>query len=77
MYCSIFNLKCYNYKYKIPYEDIDYNIKRLKLYSSARKSVYYYNYKRRHTSLSIDERPAVTPSMAYEEKVGNLNVKEQ
>ncbi len=26
-------------------------------------------------SLCIDERPVVTPSMAYEEKGGNLNVK--
>ncbi|AGO61662.1 transposase [Ferroplasma acidarmanus Fer1] len=28
-------------------------------------------------SLSIDDRPVVTPSMAYEEKGGKLNVKEQ
>ena len=28
-------------------------------------------------SLSIDDRPVVTPSMAYEEKGGNLNVKKQ
>ena len=28
-------------------------------------------------SLSIDDSPAVTPAMAYEEKGGKLNVKEQ
>ena len=28
-------------------------------------------------SLSIDDRPVVTPSMAYVEKGGKLNVKEQ
>ena len=28
-------------------------------------------------SLSIDDRPVVTPSMAYEENGGNLNVKEK
>ncbi len=28
-------------------------------------------------SLCIDDRPVVTPSMAYEEKGGNLNAKEQ
>jgi len=28
-------------------------------------------------SLCVDERPVVTPSMAYEEKGGKLNVKEQ
>ena len=39
--------------------------------------VYHYNYERRHMSLSIDGRPVVTPSMAYEEKGGNLNVKKQ
>ena len=31
----------------------------------------------RHMTLSIDDRPVVTPSMAYEEKGGKLNVKEQ
>jgi len=41
------------------------------------KPVYCYNYKRRHTSLSIDDRSVVTPSMAYEEKGGNLNVIEE
>ena len=28
-------------------------------------------------SLSIDDRPAVTPAMAYEENGGKLNFKEQ
>jgi hypothetical protein len=28
-------------------------------------------------SLSIDDRPAVTPAMVYEEKGDKLNVKEQ
>jgi hypothetical protein len=32
---------------------------------------------RSHMSLSIDGRPVVTPAMAYEEKGGKLNVKEQ
>ncbi len=36
--------------------------------------VYYYN--RRHMSLSIDERPAVTPSMTYGEKEGMLYEKQ-
>ena len=39
--------------------------------------VYYYNYTRRHMSLSIDVRPVVTPAMAYEENGGKLNAKEQ
>jgi len=59
-------------------ERLNYTIKRLRPYFSTwDEVVYYYNYKRRHMSLSIDERPVVTPSMAYEEKGGKLNVKEQ
>ena len=34
-----------------------------------------YNYKRRHMSFSIDERPVVTPAIAYGKKGGKLNVK--
>jgi hypothetical protein len=40
------------------------------------KVVYCYNYKRRHMSLCIDDRPVVTPSMAYEEKGGKLYEKQ-
>ena len=59
-------------------ERLNYTIKRLRPYFSTwDEVVYYYNYKRRHMSLSIDDRPVVTPSMAYEEKGGKLNVKEQ
>ena len=59
-------------------ERLNYTIKRLRPYFSTwDEVVYYYNYKRRHMSLSIDERPVVTPAMAYEEKGGKLNVKEQ
>ena len=59
-------------------ERLNYTIKRLRPYFSTwDEVVYYYNYKRRHMSLSIDDRPVVTPAMAYEEKGGKLNVKEQ
>ena len=59
-------------------ERLNYTIKRLRPYFSTwDEVVYYYNYKRRDMSLSIDDRPVVTPSMAYEEKGGKLNVKEQ
>ena len=37
----------------------------------------YYNYKRKHLSLSMDRRPVVTPAIAYDEKGSKLNVKEQ
>ena len=46
-------------------------------FSTWEEIVYYYNYKRKHMSLSIDSRLVVTPAMAYEEKGGKLNVKEQ
>jgi len=59
-------------------ERLNYTIKRLRPYFSTwEEVVYYYNYKRRHISLCVDERPVVTPSMAYEEKGGKLNVKEE
>ena len=45
--------------------------------STGDEVVYYYNYTRRHISLSIDVGPVITPSMAYEGKGGKLNVKEQ
>ncbi|KQB33800.1 hypothetical protein AOG55_06530 [Acidiplasma cupricumulans] len=50
-------------------ERLNYTIKSLKPYFTTwDEVVYYYNYKRSHMSLCIDERPGVTPSMAYEEK---------
>ncbi len=50
-------------------ERLNYTIKRLRPYFNTwEEVVYYYNYKRRHMSLSIDDRPVVTPAMAYEEK---------
>ena len=59
-------------------ERLNGTVKPLKPYFSTwEEVVYYYNYKRRHMSLSIDGRPVVTPAMAYEEKGGKLNVKKQ
>ena len=46
-------------------------------FSTWEEVVYYYNYKRRHMYLSIDDRPVLTLAMAYEEKGGKSNVKEQ
>jgi hypothetical protein len=59
-------------------ERLNGTVKPLKPYFSTWDEViYYYNYKRRHMSLSIDGRPVVTPAMAYEEKGGKLDVKKQ
>lgn len=58
-------------------ERLNYTIKSLKPYFTTwDEVVYYYNYKRRHMSLCMDERPVVTPSMAYEEKGGKLYEKQ-
>ncbi|SMD30793.1 DDE-type integrase/transposase/recombinase [Picrophilus oshimae] len=58
-------------------ERLNYTIKRLRPYFSTwDEVVYYYNYERRHMSLSIDDRPVVTPSMAYVEKGGKLYEKQ-
>ncbi len=49
-------------------ERLNYTIKRLRPhFSTWEEVVYYYNYNRIYISLSIDDRPVVTPSMAYEE----------
>ncbi len=57
---------------------LNYTVKSLRPYFSTwEEVVYHYNYERMHASLSIDDRPVVTPAMAYEEKGGKLNVKEQ
>ena len=58
---------------------MDVIVERPKIYNKFLKllSNIFSQYKRRHMSLSIDERPVVTPAMTFEEKGGKLNIKEQ